>query len=220
LLVLAAVAAAGSTVFFVRDRSLPYTTCPSTAFVADQQTCKGWAGHDTSDVRVALRADGTCQVCVNPLGSPITGVVYAPGKAPASCDYQQIAREEAAGLPSRETVGFSRRRRHQRNRLSASARLRRRLTPCRHSKVELRGQPRLWNAVDCRVRYGSQFPLASGSHDYLPAWAGRGDVQGRWPTFATSAFVSPCFSVELTAGSPIRLHIVTAQSASSRQYSE
>jgi len=96
LLVLAAVAAAGSTVFFVRDRSLPYTTCPSTAFVADQQTCKGWAGHDTSDVRVALRADGTCQVCVNPLGSPITGVVYAPGKAPASCDYQQIAREEAA----------------------------------------------------------------------------------------------------------------------------
>jgi hypothetical protein len=96
LLVLAAVAAAGSTVFFVRDRSLPYATCPSTAFVTDHQACMGWAGHETGDVRVALRADGACQVCVNPLASPRQRVVDRPGKAPASCDYQRIARSEAA----------------------------------------------------------------------------------------------------------------------------
>jgi hypothetical protein len=96
LLVLAAVAIAGSMVFFVQDRSLPYATCPSAAFVTDHQACSGWAGHEISDVRITLAADGSCQVCVNPLGSQAVPAAYGPGKSPALCDYQQIARSETA----------------------------------------------------------------------------------------------------------------------------
>ena len=64
--------------------------------------------------------------------------------------------------------------------------------------------------------------LVCRSDDQCPAGTGchfTEDAQGTYPTLATSASVSICFPVELTAGSPRRWHIVTAQSASSRQYS-
>ncbi|HLY80286.1 MAG TPA: hypothetical protein VKQ70_12975 [Caulobacteraceae bacterium] len=96
LFVFGAVAIAGSAVFFLHNRSLPYTTCPSTTLITDRQACRGWTARELNDVRIIPAADGACQVCVNPIAREPDRAGVAPAAPTASCDYQQIARAQAS----------------------------------------------------------------------------------------------------------------------------